>query len=62
LTPGFRLVSGPPLHSPRFSGNEYTPDLLERRKGFVKEKPSRECLPDEFGTDSFSAGILMVYL
>jgi hypothetical protein len=27
----------------------------------MKEKPSREYLSDEFGKDSFSAGILMVY-
>jgi hypothetical protein len=27
----------------------------------MEEKPSREYLSDEFGTNSFSAGILMVY-
>jgi hypothetical protein len=61
LTPGFRPVSGPSLHSPRFSGNQYAPSLLERRKKFIKEKPTRECLSDEFGINSFIAGILMMY-
>jgi hypothetical protein len=60
-TPGFRPVSGPSLHSPRFSGNQYAPSLLERRKIFIKEKPACEYLSDEFGIDSFSAGILMTY-
>jgi hypothetical protein len=59
LTPVFRPGSGPSLHSPRFSGNQYAPSLLERRKRFIKEKPTREYLSDEFGTDSFSAGVLM---
>jgi hypothetical protein len=35
--------------------------LLERRERFIKEKPAREYLSDEFGIDSFSAGILMTY-
>jgi hypothetical protein len=35
--------------------------LLERRKRFIKEKPTRESLSDEFGINSFSAGILMMY-
>jgi hypothetical protein len=61
LTHGFRPVSGPSLHSPRFSGNQYPPSLLERREGFINEKPTREYLSDEFGIDAFSAGILMMY-
>jgi hypothetical protein len=55
------LVSGPSFHSPRFSGNQDAPSLLERRERFIKEKSTREYLSDEFGTDSFSAGILMMY-
>jgi hypothetical protein len=35
--------------------------LLERRERFIKEKPTHEYLSDEFGIDSFSAGILMMY-
>jgi hypothetical protein len=35
--------------------------LLERRERFIKEKPTREYLSDEFGIDSFSARILMMY-
>jgi hypothetical protein len=35
--------------------------LLERRERFIKEKSPREYLSDEFGIDSFSAGILMMY-
>jgi hypothetical protein len=35
--------------------------LLERRERFIKEKATREYLLDEFGIDSFSAGILMMY-
>jgi hypothetical protein len=35
--------------------------LLERRKRFIKGKPTRAFLSDEFGIDSFSAGILMTY-
>jgi hypothetical protein len=35
--------------------------LLERRERFIKEKPTREYLSDEFGIDSFSAGIFMMY-
>jgi hypothetical protein len=61
LTLGFRLVSGPLFHSPRFSRNQHAPSLLKRRKGFREEKPSREYLSDEFETDFFSAGILMTY-
>jgi hypothetical protein len=61
LTPGFCPVSGPSLHSPRFSGNQYALSLLERRKRFIKEKLTREYLSDEFGIDSFSAGILMYF-
>jgi hypothetical protein len=61
LTHGFRPVSGPSLHSPRFSGNQYVPRLLERRERFIKEKLTREYLSDEFGINSFSAGILMMY-
>jgi hypothetical protein len=61
LTHGFRPVAGPSLHSPRFSGNQYAPSLLERRERFIMKKPTRECLSDEFGIDSFSAGILMMY-
>jgi hypothetical protein len=61
LTHGFRPVSGPSLHSPRFSGNQYAPSLIDRRERFIKEKPTREYLSDEFGIDSFSAGILMIY-
>jgi hypothetical protein len=61
LTHGFRPVSGPSLHSPRFSGNQYAPSLLERRERFIKEKPTHEYLSDEFGRYSFSAGILMMY-
>jgi hypothetical protein len=61
LTDGFCPVSGPSLHSPRFAGNQYAPSLLERRESFIKEKPTRIYLSDEFGIDSFSAGILMMY-
>jgi hypothetical protein len=61
LTHGFRPVSRPSLHSLRFSGNQYAPSLLERRERFIKEKPTREYLSDEFGINSFSAGILMMY-
>jgi hypothetical protein len=61
LIHGFRPVSGPSLHSRHFSGNQYAPSLLERRERFIKEKPTHEYLPDEFGIDSFSAGILMMY-
>jgi hypothetical protein len=61
LTHGFRRVSGPSLHSLRFSGNQYVPSLLERKERLIKEKPTREHLSDEFGIDSFSAGILMMY-
>jgi hypothetical protein len=61
LTHGFHPVSGPSLHSPRFSGNQYAPSLLERRERFIKEKSTREYLSNEFGIDSFSAGILMMY-
>jgi hypothetical protein len=61
LAPGFRLVFGPSLHSPRFSGNQYALSLLERRKRFLEERPSREYLSDEFGIESLSAGILMMY-
>jgi hypothetical protein len=61
LTHGFRPVSGPSLHSPRFSGNQYARSLLERRERFIKEKSTREYLSDEFGIDSFSVGILMMY-
>jgi hypothetical protein len=43
------------------SGNQYAPRLLERREKFIHEKPGREYLSDEFGTDSFGAGILMMY-
>jgi hypothetical protein len=60
LTHGFRPVSGPSLHSPRFSGNQYSPSLLERTERFIKVKPTREYLSDQFGIDSFSAGILMM--
>jgi hypothetical protein len=35
--------------------------LLERRERFIKEKPTRGYLSDEFGIDSSSAGILMMY-
>jgi hypothetical protein len=35
--------------------------LLERRERFIKEKATREYLADEFGRDSFSAGILIMY-
>jgi hypothetical protein len=41
--------------------NQYAPNLLERRERFIKEKPTREDLSNEFGIDSFSAGILMMY-
>jgi hypothetical protein len=61
LTYGFRPVSDPSLHSPRFSGNQYAPSLLETRERLIKEKPIREYLSDEFGIDSLSAGILMIY-
>jgi hypothetical protein len=61
LTHGFRPVSGPSLHSLRFSGNQYASSLLERRERFRNEKPTREYLSDEFGIDSFSAGILIMY-
>jgi hypothetical protein len=61
LTHGFRLVSGPSLHSSRFSGNQYVRSLLDRRERFIKEKPTCEYLSDEFGIDFFSAGILMMY-
>jgi hypothetical protein len=60
LTPGFRLVSDPLLHFPCFSGNQDASLFLERRKVFMEEKPSRECLSDEFGKGFFSAAILMV--
>jgi hypothetical protein len=56
----FRRVCGPSLHSSRFSGNQYAPSLLERREKFIREKPTREYLSDEFGINSFSAGILMM--
>jgi hypothetical protein len=61
LTLGFHPVSGSSLHSLRLSGNQYASSLLERRERFIKEKPTREYLSDEFGIDSFSAGILMMY-
>jgi hypothetical protein len=61
LTHGFHPVSGPSLHSRRFSGNQHAPSLLERRERFIKEKPTREYLSDELGIDSFNAGILMMY-
>jgi hypothetical protein len=61
LTLGFRLVSGPSLHFPRFSRNQYALNLLDRREKFREQKPSREYLSNEFGTNSFSAEILMVY-
>jgi hypothetical protein len=61
LTHGFRPVSGPSLHSPRFSGNQYAPSWLERRKRFIKEKPTREYSSDESEIDSFNAWILMMY-
>jgi hypothetical protein len=61
LTHGFRPVSGPSHHSPRFSRNQYAPNLLERRERFIKEKPTREYLSHEFGIDSFNAGVLMMY-
>jgi hypothetical protein len=61
LAHGFRPVSGPSLHSPRFSGNQYAPSLLKRRERFIKEKPTGEYLSDQFGINSFSAGILMMY-
>jgi hypothetical protein len=51
----------PSLHSPPFSGNQYVPRFLERRKIFMEEKSSHEYLSDEFGKDSFNALILMVY-
>jgi hypothetical protein len=35
--------------------------LLGRRERFIKENPTLEYLLDEFGIDSFSAGILMMY-
>jgi hypothetical protein len=35
--------------------------LFERRERFIKEKPTCECFSDEFGLDSFSVGILMMY-
>jgi hypothetical protein len=35
--------------------------LLERRERFIKEKPTREYLSDEFGIDSFSVVILMMH-
>jgi hypothetical protein len=60
LTAGFHLVSDPLLHSPRFSGNQYAPRFLEKRKGFMEEKPSCEYLSNEFGKDFSTAGILMV--
>jgi hypothetical protein len=60
-TPAFRAVSGPSLHSPRFSGNQYAPSFLERRKRFIKAKPTREYLSDEFAINSFSAEIVMMY-
>jgi hypothetical protein len=53
--------SSPSLHSQRLPGNQYAPNLLERREKFIKEKPTREYLSDEFGIDSFSAGILMMH-
>jgi hypothetical protein len=61
LTPDFRLVSGSSLHSTGFSGNQDAPNLLERRKRFMEEKPSREYLSNEFGIDSSTVGILAVY-
>jgi hypothetical protein len=61
LTHGFRHVSNPSLHSPRYSGNQYAPSLLKRRKRFIKEKPTREYLSDEFGIYSFNAEILMMH-
>jgi hypothetical protein len=48
LTHGFRPVSGPSLHFPCFSGNQYVPSLLERRERLIKEKHSREYLSGEF--------------
>jgi hypothetical protein len=61
LTADFRLVFGPSLHSPRFSGNQYAPSLHESRKRLMEENPCREYLSDEFGIDPFNAGILMVH-
>jgi hypothetical protein len=61
LSLGFRFVSDPSLHSPRFSGNQYAPSLFERSKRLTEEKLSREDLSYEFGIDYFSAGRLMVY-
>jgi hypothetical protein len=61
LIHGFRPVSDPSLHSPRCSGNQYAASLLGRRERFIKEKFTREYLLDEFGIDSFRAGILMMY-
>jgi hypothetical protein len=61
LTHRLRPVSGPSLYSPRFSGNQYAPSLLERRERIIKEKPTREYLSDEFGIDPFNAGILTMY-
>jgi hypothetical protein len=49
LIPGFCPVSNPSVHSPHFSGNQYAPRFLERRKIFIEEKPSREYLSNEFG-------------
>jgi hypothetical protein len=60
LTPGFRPVSGPSLHSRAFQ--EINMCLVcSREKRFIKEKPTREYWSDEFGIDSFTAGILMMY-
>jgi hypothetical protein len=46
---------------PQVSVNQHAPSLLETRERFIKEKPTREYLSEEFGIDSFSVGILMMY-
>jgi hypothetical protein len=61
LTPGFRFVSDPSLHFPHFSGNQYAPRFLDRRKRVMEEKPSREYLSDKLGNNSFDAGLLTIY-
>jgi hypothetical protein len=58
------MVSAPfPVHffTPR-AFQEITVHLIcPREERFIKEKSTREYLSDEFGIDSFNAGILMYF-
>jgi hypothetical protein len=58
------MVSAPfPVHyfTPRAFQEINMCLVCSREKRFIKEKPTRGYLSDEFGIDSFSAGILMMY-